>query len=162
MITPNVYSYTELTVGMEGRKMLMFVIITIAAKVIDRPVRFHKWGVVKGGTCREGRTRLVTQGIDQRDIPRHARHTQFKAGVSQGSHSLCARPASEEDLARCPACDHDPDSNLCIPESSCCLLMSPVQDFLVLPGSCWWDANACSTQLWETQYHFYIFYFSYY
>jgi len=42
MITPNVYSYTELTVGMEGRKMLMFVIITIAAKVIDRPVRFHK------------------------------------------------------------------------------------------------------------------------
>jgi len=33
-------------------------------------------------------------------------------------------PASEEDSASCPACDPDPDSNLCIPETSPHLLLS--------------------------------------
>jgi len=42
LITPNIYSYTELTVGMEGRKRPLFIIITIAAKVTDRPHRSYK------------------------------------------------------------------------------------------------------------------------
>jgi len=67
--------------------------------------------------------------------------------------------ASEEDPAPYPACDPDPDSYLCIPESSFHLLRRPVQDFSVLPGSCWWDASAHGTQLWETQYQFCIYCF---
>jgi len=39
----------------------MFIIITITAKVTDRPLRSHKWGVVKGLTCREGQTEQVTK-----------------------------------------------------------------------------------------------------
>jgi len=42
LITPNVYSYTELTVGKECRKRALFIIITIAAKVTDRLLQFHK------------------------------------------------------------------------------------------------------------------------
>jgi len=42
VITPNVYSYTELTVGKERRKRPLFIIITIAAKVTDRSLRFRK------------------------------------------------------------------------------------------------------------------------
>ena len=54
--TPNVCTYTELAVGMEGRKGPVFVVIAIAATVTDRPFRPHQWGVVKGRTRREGRT----------------------------------------------------------------------------------------------------------
>jgi len=46
---------------------------------------------------------------------------------------------SGEDLAPCLACVLNPDSYLCIPDSSSCLL--PVQDFLVLLVSCWRDAS---------------------
>jgi len=41
LITSNVYSYTELTVGMECRKRSLLIISTIAAKVTDRPFRFY-------------------------------------------------------------------------------------------------------------------------
>jgi len=41
LITPNVYNFTELTVGKESRKRPLFVIITIAAKVTDRSLRSH-------------------------------------------------------------------------------------------------------------------------
>jgi len=40
------------------------------------------------------------------------------------------------------AFDPDPDSNPCIPESSSCLLLRPVWDFLELPGSCWWGTSS--------------------
>jgi len=42
LITPNVYSHTELTVGMECTKRPLFIIISTAAKVTDRPFMFHK------------------------------------------------------------------------------------------------------------------------
>ena len=58
LITPNAYSFTELVVGIECRKRPIFIIITIAAKVTDRPFRSHKWGVkgshLQGGTDRTG------------------------------------------------------------------------------------------------------------
>ena len=79
---------------------------------------------------------------DQCGIPCCAHHTQFKAGGSRGSHSLHPCPTSAEDPARCSACNLDPDSDPCIPESSSCLLPRPVRDFLVLPGRCWQDASA--------------------
>ena len=78
---------------------------------------------------------------DRQVIPCHASDTQFKAWGSWGSRSLRPWLASEEDPAHCPTCDPDPDSDPCIPEPSSCLLPSPVQDCLVLPGSCWWDAS---------------------
>ena len=84
----------------------------------------------------------------------HTPPTQFEAGGSRGPHSLHPWPASDEDPAYCPACDPDPDSDSCVPESSFLLLLRPVWDFLVLPGSC-----SCNTQLWETQYWFCIFCF---
>ena len=86
-LTPTVSSYTELMVGMEGRKRPMFIIIAIAAKVADRPFMSPKWGVVKCHTCREGRQNRG-RDIDLHGIPCHKRHTQFKARGSQGSHSL--------------------------------------------------------------------------
>jgi len=42
LITPNIYSLTELTLGMECRKWPLLIIITVAAKVTDRPFMFHK------------------------------------------------------------------------------------------------------------------------
>jgi len=45
LVTPNVYSYTELTVRKECRKRPLFIIITIAAKVTNRSLRSHKWGL---------------------------------------------------------------------------------------------------------------------
>jgi len=57
----NVYRYTELMVGKEGRKRPPFIIITIVAKVIDRPLRSRKWGIVEGRTCREGQTGQVAR-----------------------------------------------------------------------------------------------------
>jgi len=53
LITPNVYIYTELAVGTEGRKRPLLVIITIAAKVTNRSLRSRKQGV-KGGADRTG------------------------------------------------------------------------------------------------------------
>jgi len=38
----------------------VFVIISIAAKVGDRPLMFHKWGVVKGCTCNAVLTKTRT------------------------------------------------------------------------------------------------------
>lgn len=38
---------------------------------------------------------------------------------------------SEKVPVGCPACNPDPDSRSCIPESSSCLLITPVQDSLV-------------------------------
>jgi len=40
LITPNVYSYTELIVGKECRKRPLFIIITIAAKITYTSLRF--------------------------------------------------------------------------------------------------------------------------
>jgi len=42
LTTPDVYIYTELTVGKECRKRPLFIIITIAAKLTDRSLRFLK------------------------------------------------------------------------------------------------------------------------
>jgi len=61
LITPVIYSYTELTAGMQCRKGPLFIIITIAAKVTDRPLRSCKWGVIKGRTCREAQTGQATR-----------------------------------------------------------------------------------------------------
>jgi len=112
------------------KKRPMFIIISIPAKVFDTPRMFHKWGVIKSCTAGRGRQNSWPD-TDQRGIPCHTRHTHFKAGGSWGSFFLRPWPASEEDPARCPACDRDPDSDLWIPESSSHLLLSPVWDFLV-------------------------------
>jgi len=56
-VTPNVCSYTELTVGMEGKKRPLF--ITVTAKVTNRPRRSSKWGLRMGRTCGEGWTGQV-------------------------------------------------------------------------------------------------------
>jgi len=69
--------------------------------------------------------------MDQRGIPCRACHTQFKASGPQRSHSLDPWLASEEDSAPFHGCDPDPDSDLCIRESSSHLLLRPVWDFLV-------------------------------
>ena len=128
-------------VGKECRKRPLFIIITTAANVTDRSLRSRKWGVGSGRICGEGwQDRWLD--VDQRGIPRQARHIQFKDEGSRGSRSLWPHPPSEEDPAPCPARDPDPDSDPCIPESSSCPLLSPVQDLLVLPGSCWRDARA--------------------
>ena len=156
LVTPDVYSFTELVVGMECRRRPMFIIITIAAKVTGRPFRSRKWEVIEGRTCREGRQNRWPN-IDQRNIPCHARHTQFKVGGSRGSRSVFPWLASEEDLTCCPAYDPNPDSYPCIPESSSHLLLRPVQDFLVLLSTHCHNASARGTQLWETQYWFCIF-----
>jgi len=42
LIIPNIYSYTELTVGKECRKRPLFITITIAAKVTNRSLRSRK------------------------------------------------------------------------------------------------------------------------
>jgi len=42
LVIPNVYSYSELTVGKECRKWLLFTVITIAAKVTNRSLRSRK------------------------------------------------------------------------------------------------------------------------
>ena len=114
----------------------MLIIIAIAAKVIGRPFRFHKWGVVKGCTYRTGDPILTSEVFHAICL------TQFKASGSQGSGSLCPWQPSEEDCPPCPACNPDPDSDPCIAEGSSCLLLCPVQDFLVLPGSCSQDSSA--------------------
>ena len=57
------------------------------------------------------------------------------------SGSLRPWPASEDDPAPCRACDPDLDPSPWVPESSSRLLVSPVRDFLVLPGSCWRDTQ---------------------
>ena len=41
LITSNVYSYTELTVGKERRKRPLYIIIAIAAKVTDESLQSH-------------------------------------------------------------------------------------------------------------------------
>ena len=87
LITPNVCSYTELTVGKECWKRPLCIIVTVAAKVTDRSLRSPKWRVAKGHTCGEGRTG------DQRGVPCHARHAQFKAGGSWGSRSSSSMAA---------------------------------------------------------------------
>jgi len=46
LITPNVYSYTELMEGKEHRKRPTFIIITIVAKVTDRRKGSHLQGWV--------------------------------------------------------------------------------------------------------------------
>jgi len=95
--------------------------------------------------------------IDPHSIPCHACDARFKAGWSWRSRFLHPWPPSEEDLARCSACNPDPDSCPCIPESSSCLLLRTVWDLLVLPSGCWQEP-ARSTQLQETHYQFCIFY----
>jgi len=56
LITPDVYSFSELMVGTEHRKRPLFIIITIAAKVTDRPqvpqVRSWKGLHLQGGADR--------------------------------------------------------------------------------------------------------------
>jgi len=66
----------------------------------------------------------------------------LKLGDHEGLVLLCPWSPSEEEPAHCPACDPDPDSYPCVPESNSCLLPRPVQDFLVLSGSCWQDTSA--------------------
>ena len=56
LVTPHVYSFTKLAVGMECRKRPLFIIITMAAMVTDRLLRFCKRGIIKGHTCGEDRT----------------------------------------------------------------------------------------------------------
>ena len=146
-------------VAKECRRRPIFIIITIAAKVTDRSLRSYKWGVVKSCTCRKGQTEQVAQYWPPQYSICHTPHTQFEAGGSQGAHSLHPWLVSEEDPAPCPVCDPDPNCYLCIPEYSSHLLLSPVWDFLVLPGSWWWDTSPCNTQLRETQYWFCIFCF---
>ena len=75
---------------------------------------------------------------------------------SRGSRSFQAWPAAEEDPASCRACDPDPDPDPHIPESSSCLLLRPVRDLLVLPGSRCQDTSPPGTQLWETHCRFCI------
>jgi len=48
LVSPKVYSFTELVVGKECRKRPQFLVIIIAAKITDRPFTSRKWGVVKG------------------------------------------------------------------------------------------------------------------
>jgi len=42
------------------QKRPMLITITIAVKVVDRPLMFRKRRVVKGRTCRERQTEQVT------------------------------------------------------------------------------------------------------
>jgi len=111
-------------------------------------VRSRKGSHLQGGADRTGDQTLTNAVF-------HAMHViiSLKLGDHEGLPLLRPWPASEEDPACCPACDPDPDPDPCIPESSSCLLPSPVRDFLVLPGSC------PSTQLQETKYQFCIFCF---
>jgi len=55
LVTPNAYSFAELKVAMECRKRSLFRIITIAAKVTDRPLRFCKSRVILAGRGRQDR-----------------------------------------------------------------------------------------------------------
>jgi len=66
----------------------------------------------------------------------------LKLGDHEGLALLHPWPASEEGPTCYSACNRDPDSDLCIPEPSSHLPLRPVQDFLVLPGSCWWATSA--------------------
>jgi len=102
-------------------------------------VRSHKGSHLQGGADRTSDP-VVTNSVFL-DIQVSLPYAQFKAGGSWGSCSLLSWPASEEDPAHCSACDPDPGSDLCIPESSSCLLLRPAQDILVLPASCWKDAS---------------------
>jgi len=81
----------------------------------------------------------------------------LKLGDHEGLILLRPWLPSEEDLARCPACDPDADSYPCIPEFSSCL---PGQS---RTASCCLAAAggmpAPGTQLRETQDRFCTFYF---
>jgi len=64
--------------------------------------------------------------------------------------------------ASCPACHPDAYSDPCIPESSSLLLLSPVQDFLVLPGSHWRNASLHGTSPGNSLLILYILFYLFY
>lgn len=106
------------------------------------------WASGRNGMQRKGRegwTGQVTQ-IDQQSISSHTYQTQFKAEVSWKSCSVCSWPAPEEGLAYCPACNPDPSSSLCIPESGFHLLFGPVRNPWCLPRSHRCNARPCGMQ----------------
>jgi len=65
----------------------MFTIITIAAKVTDRPLRFHNWRVIRGRTCRKGQTEQVTWYWPTRYSMPYMSYLVWSWG-SRGSRSL--------------------------------------------------------------------------
>jgi len=95
-------------------------------------VRSHKGLHVQGGADRTG-------GLILNNVVFHAIHITLtlKLGDHEGLsvHGWLLKRTLL-------VCGPDPDSDPCIPESCSCLLLSPVWDFLVLPGSYWWDASA--------------------
>jgi len=125
------------------QKRPLFITITIAAKIIDRSLRSRKGGVVKGHTCREGQIEQVTWCWP----------TRYSMPCMSYSWST-----SEEDPDPCLSCDPDPGSKPCIPESGSCLLLSPVQDFLVSAlQPLAWCQPPHGAQVWEIKYWLCIF-----
>jgi len=109
-------------------------------------------------------------GVDRRGDPTltsevfHAMHIilSLKLGVHEALALFIHGQLLKRTLLYCSACDPDPDPNLWIPESRSCLLVRPVQDFLVLPGCCWWDASTPASNSGKLCVGLYLlFYFSY-
>ena len=124
----------------------------------------HRW--ISLGPSSEESERVVVVGRGRQDrwpdfdkghIPCHVWHTLFKAEGSWGSLSLHPCSPSEEDPVHCSACNPDPDSDLCIPESSSSLQSRIAWCFLAAAGG---TPGFCHPSLGKTVSVLYILCFS--
>jgi len=156
LITPNVCSFTELTVGKECRRKPLFVIITVAFKVTNRPlgsckVRSREGSHLQGGEDRTGDPILTSEVFHTMQVTLSLKLVDHK-GLALFVHVWLLKMTLifvlPVILIQIPIRELLSPAHVCCQDQSgtawCCLVAAG-------------GTPVSGTQLWETQCQFCIF-----